>query len=243
MISKPLSEIASAIAPTLGNHIWQSTLFAILAALLALALRKNHARARYSLWFAASVKFLIPFSLLVGLGSHLPWSRISVGAQGGLYFAMEQVNQPFTQHAVREFSRTPPSVVLPSLPTALPIVFAVLWLCGFVTVLLIWYVLIWYVRWQQISLVAKEATPLREGREVGNAAPAGVCPRHTEAGQDAGVTGIPGAWHFRHNPASFAMAGGILSTPRRWATRSRARARTAARAASRQSGRCDPYDG
>jgi bla regulator protein blaR1 len=45
----------------LANHLWQSTLFATVAGLLTLALRKNRAQTRYCLWLAASVKFLIPF--------------------------------------------------------------------------------------------------------------------------------------------------------------------------------------
>jgi bla regulator protein blaR1 len=49
-----------------ANHLWQSTLFAAAAWLLTVALRKNHASVRYRLWLAASVKFLIPFSLLIG---------------------------------------------------------------------------------------------------------------------------------------------------------------------------------
>ena len=36
------------------NHLWQSTLFALGAGLLTLALRRNGARFRYGLWFAAS---------------------------------------------------------------------------------------------------------------------------------------------------------------------------------------------
>ncbi len=48
----------SAIAPAMANHLWQSTLFALLAAVLALALRKNQARVRHHLWLAASLKFL-----------------------------------------------------------------------------------------------------------------------------------------------------------------------------------------
>ncbi len=31
----------------LADHLWQSTIFAAVAALLMLALRRNHARARY----------------------------------------------------------------------------------------------------------------------------------------------------------------------------------------------------
>ena len=54
----------------LANHLWQSTLFAAVAGLLTLALRKNRAQTRYGVWLAASVKFFVPFSLLVDLGSH-----------------------------------------------------------------------------------------------------------------------------------------------------------------------------
>src|SRR5207253_4891867 len=78
MIPELLLAMWATIAPALGNHLWQSTLFAVTAGLLTLILRKNHARARYWLWLAASVKFLIPFSLLISIGSHLAWSRGSV---------------------------------------------------------------------------------------------------------------------------------------------------------------------
>ena len=57
----------------LANHLWQSTLFAGVAAILALVLRKNRAQTRYLLWLSASVKFLVPFSLLVGVGSQFEW--------------------------------------------------------------------------------------------------------------------------------------------------------------------------
>ena len=43
----------------LANHLWQSTAIAGIIALIALALRKNHASIRYSLWLAASLKFLL----------------------------------------------------------------------------------------------------------------------------------------------------------------------------------------
>ncbi len=46
----------------LANHLWQSTLCIAVAWLLTLALRNNRAAARYWVWLAASVKFLIPFS-------------------------------------------------------------------------------------------------------------------------------------------------------------------------------------
>ena len=51
------------------NHLWQSTLVAAALAALAAMLRDDGAHARYWLWWAASVKFLVPFSLLSMLGS------------------------------------------------------------------------------------------------------------------------------------------------------------------------------
>jgi len=51
----------SAVGAALGNHLWQSTLFAATVWILTLALRKNEARVRHRLWLAASLKFLVPF--------------------------------------------------------------------------------------------------------------------------------------------------------------------------------------
>jgi beta-lactamase regulating signal transducer with metallopeptidase domain len=49
-------------------HVWQSTWFAMFAALLVLLVRKESARIRFVIWFAASLKFLIPFSWLTAIG-------------------------------------------------------------------------------------------------------------------------------------------------------------------------------
>jgi hypothetical protein len=55
----------------LVSHLWQSTLFAGVAALLTLAFRGNKAHVRYCLWLTASYKFLVPFVFLTSLGSHI----------------------------------------------------------------------------------------------------------------------------------------------------------------------------
>src|SRR5256886_4750463 len=159
MIPEYLSAMWTASAAALGDHLWQSTLFAVVAGLLTLILRDNHARARYWLWLAASMKFLIPFSLLVALGSHLPWSRGSAGTKAGVYF--EEVSQPFSQPAMTVISRATPSTVSPSVIHVLPGLLAAAWLCGFLVVLSVWY-----LRWRGISVAIREAVPLREGREV-----------------------------------------------------------------------------
>jgi hypothetical protein len=52
MMLNYLAAMWSDFAPAMSNHLWQSTLFAVATGLLTLALRKNHARARY--WLPAS---------------------------------------------------------------------------------------------------------------------------------------------------------------------------------------------
>jgi len=80
----------------LANHLWQSTLFALVAGLLTLMCRKNHASVRYWLWFSASVKFVIPFTLLVALGDRLEWaSRAPQIAAPVLAATVAQVSRPF----------------------------------------------------------------------------------------------------------------------------------------------------
>ena len=53
------------------DHIWQSSLFAGFAGLLTLLFRRNGAALRFCLWFAASMKFLVPFAALAALGEYL----------------------------------------------------------------------------------------------------------------------------------------------------------------------------
>ena len=160
MIPKLSFAIWTAIAPSLGNHLWQSTLFASAITLLTLALRNNRAQVRYWLWLAASLKFLLPFSLLVGLGSHLASPRAIATPKTGLYFAMEQVGQPFTRQAVPPISNATPSTAFQSLSHLLTALLVV-WLCGSAVVLLVWC-----VRWRRISAAVRKAEPLCQGREV-----------------------------------------------------------------------------
>jgi bla regulator protein blaR1 len=161
MILNYFSATWTAFAPVLGNHLWQSTLFAITAGLLTLVLRKNRARARYGLWLAASVKFLVPFSLLVGIGSHLAWSGGFTGTKAVLYFAMEEVSQPFARQTMPVITPATSSTVSPSLVHLLPDSLGAVWLCGFLVVLSVSY-----ARWRRVSAIVREAVPLLEGREV-----------------------------------------------------------------------------
>jgi uncharacterized protein (TIGR03435 family) len=160
MTPKYLSAMWPAIAPALGNHLWQSTVFAFMAGLLTLFLRKNQARTRYWLWLAASAKFLIPFSLLVSLGSHLSWLHTSPASKAGLYLAMEEVSQPFT-HPTVSIPTLTASAVSPGRLHLLPALLTAAWLCGFVAVLCVWG-----MRWRRVFAAMRDAGPLQEGREV-----------------------------------------------------------------------------
>lgn len=154
---------SGALAPALGNHLWQSTLFAAAAGFLTLILRKEQARVRYWLWLAASAKFLIPFSVLVTLGNRLASSQTSAGANAGLYFAVEEISQPFRQSAIAlpAASHAVNTVAAPNVFHFLPAFLVAVWLCGFAAV-----VVVWCTRWRKISAVVRKGIPMLEGREV-----------------------------------------------------------------------------
>jgi beta-lactamase regulating signal transducer with metallopeptidase domain len=80
----------------LTTHLWQSTFFAIAVGLLSIAFRKNRAQVRYWLWLSASLKFFVPFALLIGVGGHLGWAPAAQKiATPAISFAVEVVAQPF----------------------------------------------------------------------------------------------------------------------------------------------------
>ena len=161
MIPQSFSGVAGSLAdfgPALANHLWQSTVFAVLAGVLTLVLRRNHARARYWLWMAASVKFLVPFALLIAIGSHLAKPREAAATQAGMVVAMEDVSEPF---ALPETPVVAAPVVKVDWAAVLPASCGVVWLGGFVAVLCLWY-----VRWRRIAAEMREADPVEEGREL-----------------------------------------------------------------------------
>jgi beta-lactamase regulating signal transducer with metallopeptidase domain len=150
----------ASVAPAAANHLWQSTLVAIAAGVLTLPLGKHHARARYWLWFAASLKFLVPFSLLVALGRYFSWSH-PASSQPSLYFAVEEIAQPFAKSALPVVPNIARNVATSSWTHAFPALL-VLWVLGSLAVLVLWT-----IRWHRISDAMNSATPISEGREVG----------------------------------------------------------------------------
>jgi hypothetical protein len=207
MIPKYLHGIWTAAAPALGNHLWQSTLFAVVAGLLTLLLKKNHARARYWLWLAASVKFLIPFSLLVGIGTRLAWSGSPARTNAGLYFALEEVSRPFTETARPVSSGVLPATVYPSLVHLLPVLLVTM---------------AFRIRRGACRMVRALAEDVRSHSgsgaiaartRSGGAAPDRTHGRDAKAHQDSIVVGFSGTGGFRHRPPRVGVAGGNLRTP------------------------------
>lgn len=127
------------------DHLWQSTLFAALMALVMPLFRKQSASLRFWLWFAASAKFLLPFSLLVWLGGFLP-----------------AMPEPAPLLVVKSLVVTPPVLIAP-LDPVIPVAryFWAIWGAGalFLTVR-------WLLRWRDMHVALRDAPDLALGTPV-----------------------------------------------------------------------------
>jgi bla regulator protein blaR1 len=151
-----------ALGPGLKNHMWQSTVFSAVAALLALCMRKNYARTRYLIWLAASLKFLVPFSILVSLGSVLMPPHQPAPTVTAVYNLMDEVGQPFA-------ALPGPAPTISSgarlhnlsWSQACPILIALVWGLGFLSVLTVWC-----IYWRRVCLAIRRARSVDEGPEL-----------------------------------------------------------------------------
>jgi bla regulator protein BlaR1 len=135
----------------LVNHLWQSTVVAAIAWLLVLTLRNNPARTRYWVWMIASLKFLVPFSLLVTAGE---WARSFIAApiqKPALAAMMEQVALPFPQ--TQSFAAAGPAAVSNHAMFVAPILIA-LWACGSLAL-----AFCWWRKWRRIRIAVWDASP------------------------------------------------------------------------------------
>jgi len=135
----------------LADHLWQSTLFAGVAGLLALALRKNHARVRHWVWLAASCKFLIPLSMLIALGGHIRW-RSAPEATPSISAVVAQLSQPFTTPALS----SPLSATASRPANLLPAILLSIWGFG-----LIGITGSWWIRWRRIRIAVRAGSPVQ----------------------------------------------------------------------------------
>ncbi len=148
--------IPAALAP-LASHLWQSTVFAAVVALLALALRRNQARVRFWLWLAASYKFLLPFALLVSFGHLFQWRTapaIMTPALSAVPSAFSTVTDVISGPTF--LTALPAAKPAPDHAPALLFVICGVWACGFVIV-----VAGWAREWLRIRAIVRAASPLR----------------------------------------------------------------------------------
>jgi len=154
--------IAAFLEPV-GNHLWQSTLFALCVAGLASALRSLPARTRYWMWLAASLKFLVPFSFLLSLGSSLARMSVANGKlQPAPYYSVDVFSQPFTFTPVAISEPMKTALLAPWYQSIhlFPIVVA-LWTAGSLVVLGCWT-----IRWRRLAVELRNARPATDGLEL-----------------------------------------------------------------------------
>lgn len=126
----------------LWDHLWQSTLFAVLIWCLVPLFRDNSARFRYGLWFAASLKFLVPFSLLAALGRIAFVEKVQPQSMAVLA-RMRPVAMPFSAAA-------PVVHIFPWMN-----LFLAVWLAGVGAI-----AAVWLVRRHRLAAIARAARPV-----------------------------------------------------------------------------------
>jgi bla regulator protein blaR1 len=139
----------------LANHLWQSTICVGIAWLLTLTLKKNRAVVRYWIWFAASVKFLVPFAPMVALGRMLSWRAVPAVAQSA-------PSLPFVANAIAQpFDAPLPQTVVQHAPISIAPILLSVWFCGVLI-----GVLYWFRCWRQVRAVRRNAIPLAFGLPI-----------------------------------------------------------------------------
>jgi bla regulator protein blaR1 len=139
-------------ASGLMNHLWQSTVVVFIAWLLTLALRNHRAAMRYWVWLAASMKFFLPFSLLIAAGELMRPAVPGSLEQKSFPILMEQITEPYAQ-IQPAISLRPSNIVHNA--HVLPLVLFSLWACGALIV-----ALTWWRKWRAIRAQVESASPL-----------------------------------------------------------------------------------
>jgi bla regulator protein blaR1 len=139
-----------------ANHLWQSTLVVFAAWLLTLALRRNQARIRYCIWLIASLKFLIPFALLIELGKYIGSMTQLVAAGADLSPApvvSRTVDQAALPFQTDQF--LPSSISAAHSVSFLPQVLLSIWASGVLVL-----AFFWAHDWWRFRTARKTASPL-----------------------------------------------------------------------------------
>ena len=145
---------------SVGNHLWQSTVCALVAALVARLVGSGHPHVQHRIWLVASAKFLLPFSLLVAAGATLRAAMGPTAVFPMLPASVSALSEPFSGWTLRATAVAGSSDLAPLLgwPVAVLLGF---WGAGAALVLIARL-----VQWRRVSGLARLAPVLSEGREV-----------------------------------------------------------------------------
>ena len=172
-----------------ANHIWQSTIVGAAAAgVLAWMLRNNSASVRYWIWFAAAMKFLVPFAALTAVANRTPAAAVAARrerrARGG-DSGVPLVDDPSdSRHRIDVRHRHLAARARSS------------------------FSLRWAWQWQRLAADARQSPP----------GPTALCTtrsgarargRHQQPHGDCGVKSLDRAWRARHPDACVDLAAGI----------------------------------
>ena len=139
-----------------SDHLWQSTLVAAAIAALTVAMRRIPAHTRYWMWFAASVKFLIPFAALAALGAQVEWRHALPPTPAEWTVVIEAARQPFSAPLADSVWPRATSAAGGLRVTA---VAATIWGLGCAVVLMVWL-----LRWVRLSAAVNAGAPITSGR-------------------------------------------------------------------------------
>src|SRR5262245_39233207 len=142
------------------THLWQSPLCAGAAALLVVALKRSSARTRHAIWALASLKFLLPFSLLVLAGRYAA-AWVPGFAQGQTFVAGRWLDQSLAFWNLTVAAESANRTSLQFGDSTWLLVLAVAWAMGAGA-----FAISRWRQWRAISRVANAATLLEHGREI-----------------------------------------------------------------------------
>jgi bla regulator protein blaR1 len=145
----------------LGNHLWQSTMIALGIAAVPILMRRVPARTHCWLWLAALLKFVLPITVLITMGSMLAprhWSTTDV--EPPAYYSMDTISQPFTYTPAMLPNAMKTEFITPRRMDAwMEPGLGAIWVLGFAAVLASWF-----VSWRRMAAVRRRATVAIHGR-------------------------------------------------------------------------------
>jgi TonB family protein len=156
---RPLMTMTESALRLAADHLWQSSLVIMGAAVLVLLGRRWPASWRHAIWLASSIKFLVPFAVLVAIGGAIPLPAVDDPGAPSALSTVLAIGAPFSA------SQPPlPVVAAPRVraPRAWwPLGLGLVWMTG-ASVFLVSRLR----KHQRAARLVRESWPLVEGREV-----------------------------------------------------------------------------